>query len=109
MRLAGEGIASYETVFVAGCEEGLLPHSRSLFSIEEQEEERRLAYVAITRAKKELYLCFSKKRLLYGSREHAVPSQYLYDIPPEVTEFVSTINDSLNDLDDYDEENWIEY
>ncbi|OHB21761.1 MAG: hypothetical protein A3J67_06670 [Parcubacteria group bacterium RIFCSPHIGHO2_02_FULL_48_10b] len=96
----------FEVVFVAGCEEGLLPHARSLLDAEELEEERRLAYVAITRAKKELYLCFSRQRLLFGSREPAIPSQFIYDVPPEVTEFVAA--NKYDDEVDEDEE-YIEY
>ena len=79
------------------------------------EEERRLAYVAITRARKKLYLCFAQRRMLFGSSARAAPSQFLYDIPPEVTEFVGVHGASdffhrLGDNEDnLDEDEWIEY
>ena len=98
----------FDIVFVAGCEEGILPHSRSLYNTEELEEERRLAYVAITRAKKELYLVFARYRTLFGSGQLAVPSQFIYDIPPEITEFVGSSSDSLDPLPE-DGEEFIEF
>jgi len=70
-------------VFITGLEEGLLPHARSLGSTEEIEEERRLCYVGVTRAKKQLHLCFARERLLFGSRSENLPSRFLNEIGEE--------------------------
>lgn len=71
-------------VFICGLEEGLLPHSRSMFSPEELEEERRLFYVGCTRAMEKLYLLYTKNRMLYGESQEVVPSQFLGDLPEEL-------------------------
>lgn len=76
----------FPVVFIAGLEEGLLPHSRSLLEREELEEERRLMYVALTRAKDKLYLLRAKNRMLYGETSASIPSQFLVDIPLNVME-----------------------
>lgn len=68
-------------VFISGLEDGLLPHSRSMLSEAELEEERRLFYVGITRAKDRLFLLRAKNRLLYGEYQTSIPSQFLFDIP----------------------------
>ncbi|NIT03735.1 UvrD-helicase domain-containing protein [Candidatus Saccharibacteria bacterium] len=73
----------FPLVFIAGMEEGLLPHSRSTGSADELEEERRLCYVGMTRAKQELNLCFAQDRLLFGSRTSSVPSRFLAEIGEE--------------------------
>lgn len=67
-------------VFISGMEETVLPHSRALFDQEEMEEERRLCYVGMTRAKEELYLVHASSRLLYGSSQHNPPSRFLSEI-----------------------------
>ncbi|MFC1615758.1 DNA helicase PcrA [Patescibacteria group bacterium] len=73
-------------VFIAGLEEGIFPHNRSLLDHSELEEERRLMYVAMTRAKNNLYLLHARSRMLYGeSRAHA-PSQFLADIDDKLVE-----------------------
>jgi DNA helicase-2/ATP-dependent DNA helicase PcrA len=77
----------FSIVFIAGCEEGLFPHSRSILKPEELEEERRLAYVGITRAKKEVYLISSRQRQIYGSIQVNPPSRFLADIPGELASF----------------------
>src|SRR5260370_38031806 len=69
-----------------GMEEGLFPHSRSLDSPEELEEERRLAYVGMTRAKDRLYLFHAFRRHLFGSANLNLPSRFLKDIPPELVD-----------------------
>ncbi len=71
----------FKVVFIAGLEEGLLPHSRSLLSAEEMEEERRLMYVGITRAKEKVYLLFTGERNIFGSTQANAPSRFLNDIP----------------------------
>ena len=70
-------------VFVVGLEEGLFPHSQSLDDENEVEEERRLLYVAITRARKKLTLHFSHSRMLYGERRTNKPSRFLRELPPD--------------------------
>jgi DNA helicase II / ATP-dependent DNA helicase PcrA len=74
----------FDNVFMAGMEEGLFPHSRSLLNQKELEEERRLAYVGITRAKKRVYLLWAVSRNIFGSVRINVPSRFLEDIPEEL-------------------------
>lgn len=76
----------FSVVFIIGLEEGLLPHSQSLLEKDELEEERRLMYVALTRAKDKLYLLRAKNRMLYGEMQQNIPSQFLDLIPPELLE-----------------------
>jgi DNA helicase-2/ATP-dependent DNA helicase PcrA len=75
----------YPIVFVAGCEEGVFPHQRALDE-GEIEEERRLFYVAVTRAMRELYLTFARRRSVFGSQSYALPSRFVDEIPAELTE-----------------------
>lgn len=70
----------FKVVFITGCEEGILPHSLSQ-TPEEKEEERRLIYVGITRAKERVYLTYTNQRNLYGSTLKNFPSEFLKDIP----------------------------
>jgi len=74
----------FPVVFIVGMEEGLLPHSRSFDDPEAMEEERRLCYVGITRAKERLYLVYAFRRTIYGYSEVSEPSRYLADIPPHL-------------------------
>jgi len=76
----------FPVVFMVGMEEGLFPHSRSMMDPAELEEERRLCYVGMTRAKKRLYLTYTSARLLYGAISNNQPSRFLADIPKELTE-----------------------
>lgn len=76
----------FEYVFVAGMEENLFPHGRSLFDQNELEEERRLAYVAVTRAKRQVFLIHAKERLIYGALQNNPPSRFLADIPEDLKE-----------------------
>lgn len=71
----------FPVVFIVGLEEGILPHSRSLLSHLELEEERRLMYVGITRAKEKVYLCFTGQRNIFGSTQVNPPSRFLSEIP----------------------------
>lgn len=70
----------FPSVFIVGMEEGVFPHSRANFDPKEMEEERRLAYVGMTRAKEELTLIYATSRVLYGSVQFSPPSQFLRDI-----------------------------
>jgi len=74
----------FEVVFMVGMEEGIFPHSRSFFEPEEMEEERRLCYVGMTRAKQQLYMIHASSRLLYGNSQHNLPSRFIADIPEEI-------------------------
>jgi len=71
----------FRTVFIVGLEEGILPHSRSMLSEHEMEEERRLMYVGLTRAKEKVYLLFTRARNIFGSSQINAPSRFLEDIP----------------------------
>lgn len=77
---AAKGL-EFDNVFIVGLEEGLFPHSRTLLSRDEIEEERRLMYVAMTRAKKHLSVSFARSRLVYGGRQSPYPSRFLSEIP----------------------------
>jgi len=74
----------FPTVFVVGLEEGLLPHIRSIDEPSEIEEERRRFYVGMTRAKRSLYVCHARERMVRGSYNYNVPSRFLEEIPCEV-------------------------
>ncbi len=71
----------FSVVFIVGMEEGLFPHSRAMLDINELEEERRLMYVGITRAKQKLFLTFARQRLYFGQRSNNLVSRFLADIP----------------------------
>jgi len=76
----------FPIVFLAGVEEGLFPHQRSLASVDALEEERRLCYVGMTRAQKRLYLTWAKYRRRFGGgeQERTVPSRFLSEVPPDL-------------------------
>ncbi|MFN8035074.1 MAG: DNA helicase PcrA [Acidimicrobiia bacterium] len=74
----------YPVVFLTGMEDGVFPHSRSLGEPEELEEERRLCYVGITRARERLYLCHAWSRSLFGATDYYPPSRFLDEIPEEL-------------------------
>ncbi len=81
---AAKGL-EFPVVFITGMEEKIFPHSRSVFSGAELEEERRLCYVGITRAKKLLFLTYCVKRLLYGTSQYNLPSRFIFEIPEYLT------------------------
>ncbi|BBH23959.1 DNA helicase [Paenibacillus baekrokdamisoli] len=74
----------FPVVFIIGMEEGLFPHSRTLMDNDELEEERRLAYVGITRAEKQLYMTCARSRTLYGRTSMNMPSRFLKEVPDEL-------------------------
>ena len=71
----------FDAVFLCGLEEGLFPHEQSLLERDGLEEERRLAYVAVTRARKRLYLTFAQTRMLHGQTRYSLASRFLEEIP----------------------------
>jgi DNA helicase-2/ATP-dependent DNA helicase PcrA len=68
---------------MAGLEESIFPHSRALYDQNEMEEERRLCYVGMTRARQELYMIYASSRMLYGGVQHNPPSRFLSEIDGE--------------------------
>ncbi len=82
---AAKGL-EFPTVFMVGMEEGLFPHSRSLMDRLEMEEERRLCYVGITRAKEKLYLTYARRRLFFGTNSSNMISRFVADIPEHLLE-----------------------
>jgi DNA helicase-2/ATP-dependent DNA helicase PcrA len=78
----------FPLVVIAGLEEGLFPHKMSLEEPGRLEEERRLCYVGITRARRQLYLTYAESRRLYGNENHNAASRFLREIPPELVEEV---------------------
>lgn len=99
----------FENVFIIGMEEGIFPHANSLFDDDQIEEERRLCYVAITRAKKQLWIVNCQKRTIYGDINFNPPSRFLNEIDEEyidkdivetanITNFKDQILDTKSDI-----------
>ncbi len=84
---ASKGL-EFSTVFMVGMEEGLFPHTQSMMDLSELEEERRLCYVAITRAKEKVFLTNATQRLYFGQVQSNLPSRFLSEIPEELTEII---------------------
>jgi DNA helicase-2/ATP-dependent DNA helicase PcrA len=82
---ASKGL-EFPVVFITGLEEGLFPYERDEGSEADKEEERRLCYVAITRAERRVFLTHAAFRTVFGSKNATFPSQFLSDIPPELIE-----------------------
>ena len=82
---ASKGL-EFDYVFLAGVEEGIMPHSNSFISLSDIEEERRLCYVAVTRAKKTLYLLNAKKRMLFGNENYNPVSRFINEIEEDYLE-----------------------
>jgi DNA helicase-2/ATP-dependent DNA helicase PcrA len=87
----------YDTVFVVGCEDGSFPHMRALEEGSE-EEERRLCYVAITRARRRLYMTWARERRLFGRAERNLPSRFIDELPVELTERHATASSSVGGM-----------
>jgi DNA helicase-2/ATP-dependent DNA helicase PcrA len=79
----------FDVVFMTGLEEGLFPHEQSVTEPEGLEEERRLAYVAITRARHRLYLSHAQTRMLHGQTRYNIPSRFLEEIPQELMKWLT--------------------
>jgi len=77
---ASKGL-EFKAVFISGLEEGLCPHEQSLYENAGLEEERRLMYVAVTRARQRLYLSHAQSRMLHGKVRYGIPSRFLDEIP----------------------------
>jgi DNA helicase-2/ATP-dependent DNA helicase PcrA len=82
---AAKGL-EFDTVFIVGMEEGICPHARSMENPDDMEEERRLCYVGITRAKNRLYLLRAFRRTVYGTSETRDASRFLADLPAELVQ-----------------------
>lgn len=83
---ASKGL-EFDYVFITGLEEGLFPHDRKEAgapTTEEDEEERRLFYVALTRARKKVFLTYAQMRTIFGSKQISIPSEFVFDIPPDM-------------------------
>ena len=74
----------FKAVFISGLEEGLCPHEQSMYEANGLEEERRLMYVAVTRARQRLYLSYAQSRMLHGQVRYGIPSRFLDEIPEEL-------------------------
>lgn len=82
---AAKGL-EFKMIFIVGMEEGVFPHSQALFDYGELEEERRLCYVGVTRAKEHLYLTFAQQRVIFGQRNTTTPSRFIFELPQEILE-----------------------
>ncbi|MDR1646654.1 MAG: UvrD-helicase domain-containing protein [Zoogloeaceae bacterium] len=87
---AAKGL-EFDAVFITGLEQGLFPHDNALEDHDGLEEERRLMYVAMTRARKRLYLTHAQSRLLHGQTRYALPSLFLEELPPEALKHITAI------------------
>ncbi len=95
---ASKGL-EFDAVFVTGLEQGLFPAIRQNDAGRDEEEERRLFYVALTRARKRLFLSYANERMKYGSREYALPSEFLEDIDQRLLNTVARKRSLLDDED----------
>jgi len=82
----------FNVVFLSGLEEGLFPHENSILETDGLEEERRLMYVAVTRARERLYLSFAQSRMLHGQTRYNLRSRFLEEIPAELTKWLTPPN-----------------
>ncbi len=99
---ASKGL-EFPVIFVIGMEEGLFPHANSIMEKEEMEEERRLCYVALTRAKQMVYLTRANNRMYFGSRQANLPSRFLTEIPQELMENIGYYTEPYKTGKDTDE------
>jgi len=90
---AAKGL-EFPIVFIVGMEEGLFPHSRSLIEEDELEEERRLCYVGMTRAKERLYFTYANRRLFFGNRTQTMVSRFIADLPKHTVELHASLTPS---------------
>ena len=97
----------FPVVFLVGLEEGLFPHASSLINPSELEEERRLCYVGITRAKQQLFLTYCRERMMYGSTQFNPPSRFVFEIPDDLIDFQPL--EQIERKKRWDEFDWEEY
>ena len=86
---AAKGL-EFKAVFISGLEEGLCPHEQGLYEANGLEEERRLMYVAVTRARQRLYLSYAQSRMLHGQVRYGIPSRFLDEIPESLLKRLNT-------------------
>ena len=86
---ASKGL-EFHSVFIVGVEEGLFPHEQSMYEANGLEEERRLMYVAVTRARRRLYLTYAQQRMLHGQTRYGVASRFLDEIPEALLKHLNT-------------------
>ncbi len=91
----------FPVVFMAGMEDGIFPHSKAIFALHELEEERRLCYVGITRAKEKLCITFCRQRMLHGTPQFNPPSRFLFEIPENLVNF-NPLGETEYYISDYD-------
>lgn len=103
---AAKGL-EFPVVFMAGMEESVFPHSRALFDMGEMEEERRLCYVGMTRAREELFLYHANSRTLYGAAQHNPPSRFLSDIDGEQAAAQSSLESQFKPQFTQDEPHYV--
>ena len=96
MTLHGAKGLEFPIVFMVGMEETIFPHSRALYDQTEMEEERRLCYVGMTRAREELYLLYASARMLYGGVQHNPPSRFISDVAGDLVNQQPTLTDNYN-------------
>ena len=99
---AAKGL-EFPAVFMVGMEETIFPHSRALYDQSEMEEERRLCYVGMTRAREELYMIYATSRMLYGGAQHNPPSRFLSEIDAEFQPSETTFGFGSAGMQSYDE------
>lgn len=93
----------FTSVFVVGMEDNVFPHSRAKHEPAELEEERRLCYVAVTRAKKQLWLSAAQSRMLFGQLQANPPSRFLFDIPEHLVSFASASGVPSLDISEFED------
>jgi ATP-dependent DNA helicase UvrD/PcrA len=86
----------YPAVFLVGMEDGVFPHLRALGEPDELEEERRICYVGITRARRRLFLSSARRRTLFGATQYNIPSRFLRELPEDLVEVVMGESEELD-------------
>jgi DNA helicase-2/ATP-dependent DNA helicase PcrA len=96
----------YQTVFLVGMEEGIFPGYKSMDNPQDLEEERRICYVGITRAKRFLYITFARKRTIFGSTSYNPPSRFIKEIPKELLEGYDDAMEEKSKSDEFEDSNF---
>jgi DNA helicase-2/ATP-dependent DNA helicase PcrA len=104
---ASKGL-EFPVVFLVGMEEGLFPHSRSMLDPNQMEEERRLAYVGITRAKRQLFLTYTRSRLFFGQRSNNLPSRFISAIPEKIIDLRIEYRERYEDKVSFDDDIYVD-